>query len=1361
MYNQFQNQQQAGAPAGGNYFQQPQLQQTGVQQQFQQHSYGNALGSQNFGYNPGYQQSAYGSTPNLPSQQSGGAQTFGNRQNASVMQNQVPGPYYTQQMQQPQSTAPAGNYQGSAQMMAPMQPTQSQGTGYYQNTSMNSTLTGPGQPMFQQNTQPLQPLQPLQQPQDQNSGFLQGIGTVTQPTLQPLTPQPAQPQISIPPAASATSAPQALLPQQTGFYTQRYQAPVEPLKPTATGFVNSFANRGLNNDLKIPAIRLSFITAKDQAKFETLFRASVKPGSNTITGADCRTILLKSGLAPSQLAKIWSLCDTSKAGVLLFPEFALAMHLVNDVLQGDSIPFELDSKTKNEVSSFIDAINLQIATSEQAPKTPFDEMITAGMPTLQPQPTGMMPATSFGVPLQTQVTGTLMPQTSFGMAPQLTGSMVPQTSFGPSLQAQLTGSGLVQPSTMQTQVTGPGAIGGMPQLTFGSATAPPTMPMGLQPQATGYLPPSNFNPTMPLTAQKTGFGNNEIYTQSNFARNLANQMNEEMEDRITPEEKSLFYKIFETYDTKKAGLLDSPTAVEIFRKSGLNRSDLEHIWNLCDTNNSGQLNKQEFALGMHLVYRKLNGQSIPNRLPPSLIPSSTRILDNVKNQLKSSSGWDSQSSTTKRNIGLSYKNDDDDEGSLPSFRNRRRNFPATQREESATPESPTVAEVSKKYPDINKSSSPALESSPVTAVQNAPSAPPAPTLPQQLQKTSSTAAASVTSSGGSLDDELRRIASLRTEIERIQLPTFSSNSNIPLDLRKKFNNLLNKIPDLFAEIYAVDSKITSTKLELLKSEAPSDIEGTGPGGEITESDRKKARSKALLRARMAALTGKPVGSDASGLEGNEQRNAEEISRIENESTQNQAIIGDIVSSIADISSSLKSTMCGRKIYDNADDFKKWEFGVGLNSEIRQFIKKLNDDTKLATEATTPSSTQQGSGTSSYSQLKSSEDRAAYLKEQAQKRMKERLAKFGLNRRESSHEVMHEAPSTTPKPAPTTPFIEEKTNEPIRSVSSNQHQQSLDSAGKGEEEDEDEDEEERQLREQLERLKMKKKAEKEKRLAELRKQIAEAEAEGSEDSDNGGNFGSTSAPVPAPAPAPANTQTRDLGTTPYGSRNYSAAQNNTAIVGNGGAGSAERVPASAVGRNPFFKQETTPSTSSFDARSAEQQRRIQRGLDLGDGDDDDDWSDAEETVQQPSQQVQQSTSAPVATAPPPVPATSQMNTNGTSSFIPPVPIAPPIPQIGSVGIATGTNASSPIPPVPIAPPLPQVQAPSNNNSSSYQVPPVPIAPPLPQINSEPVATNLAVTDNNSDNDDDILSIPESVASDSSGGTSGIPPPPPLP
>ena len=165
-------------------------------------------------------------------------------------------------------------------------------------------------------------------------------------------------------STTAVNAPTGpLQPQQTGFYSQ--QQPLEPLKPTATGFINSFANTGVDNTLKIPAIRLSFITTQDQAKFEKLFRSVVTPGSNTITGDQCRNILVKSGLQPHQLAKIWTLSDTNKAGVLLFPEFALAMYLVNSVLQGDSIPYELDSRTKAEVSSFVDAINFSVSNDSE------------------------------------------------------------------------------------------------------------------------------------------------------------------------------------------------------------------------------------------------------------------------------------------------------------------------------------------------------------------------------------------------------------------------------------------------------------------------------------------------------------------------------------------------------------------------------------------------------------------------------------------------------------------------------------------------------------------------------------------------------------------------------------------------------------------------------------------------------------------------------------------------------------------------------------------------------------------------------------------------------------------------------------
>lgn len=56
---------------------------------------------------------------------------------------------------------------------------------------------------------------------------------------------------------------------------------------------------------KIPNIRLSFITAQDQAKFETLFKSAVGDGQATMTGEKARDLLLRSRLDGESLSHIW------------------------------------------------------------------------------------------------------------------------------------------------------------------------------------------------------------------------------------------------------------------------------------------------------------------------------------------------------------------------------------------------------------------------------------------------------------------------------------------------------------------------------------------------------------------------------------------------------------------------------------------------------------------------------------------------------------------------------------------------------------------------------------------------------------------------------------------------------------------------------------------------------------------------------------------------------------------------------------------------------------------------------------------------------------------------------------------------
>ncbi|CAI7246970.1 CGH_1_collapsed_G0027740.mRNA.1.CDS.1 [Saccharomyces cerevisiae] len=396
------------------------------------------------------------------------------------------------------------------------------------------------------------------------------------------------------------------------------------------------------------------------------------------------------------------------------------------------------------------------------------------------------------------------------------------------------------------QQSGPAS---MPNLSFNQQGLQSQL-TGLQPQPTGFLPPSNFSATMPLTAQKTGFGNNEIYTKSNFGNNLIDNSSQ---DKISTEEKSLFYKIFETFDTQNKGLK---------------------------------------------VY--------------------------------------------------SAKNEEQSSFSSPSAKS------------------------------VNHSSS-TLQTDDIS-----------------VDKTVEKKTAKPKYAGFSREINLKNIASLENEIKNISNPENCYDSSIPSDLTSRFDAIIAKLPNLFNEISTIDNEITNAKIQLYRKKNPSSIIGSGPNGEITENDRKKAKSRALLRARMSALTGKSTESEDSLSMEDEQQSAE-IKRIQQENGKNQEIIKDMRSSISDISASLKSTMTGSNMISN-QEFERWEFGIGLEDGVREFLDDLKSDSnKSVTESSpfvpssTPTPVDDRSSSPSYSQFKTAEERAAYLKEQAKKRMKEKLA----------------------------------------------------------------------------------------------------------------------------------------------------------------------------------------------------------------------------------------------------------------------------------------------------------------------------------------------------------------------------------
>ncbi|KAG0659208.1 hypothetical protein C6P46_005261 [Rhodotorula mucilaginosa] len=95
---------------------------------------------------------------------------------------------------------------------------------------------------------------------------------------------------------------------------------------------------------------------------------------------------------------------------------------------------------------------------------------------------------------------------------------------------------------------------------------------------------------------------------------------------ITPAEKQESDQWFDQLDSAHKGLLEGEQAVGFFGQSGLGVEVLAKIWDLSDLRNEGHLNKDTFAVAMHLVKRAVADPStpLPDSLPQDLVPPSFR-----------------------------------------------------------------------------------------------------------------------------------------------------------------------------------------------------------------------------------------------------------------------------------------------------------------------------------------------------------------------------------------------------------------------------------------------------------------------------------------------------------------------------------------------------------------------------------------------------------------------------------------------------------------------------------------------------------------------------------------------------------------
>lgn len=699
---------------------------------------------------------------------------------------------------------------------------------------------------------------------------------------------------------------------------------------------------------------------------------------------------------------------------------------------------------------------------------------------IQPQTTGY-------TPLQSQLTGFVASSTT-GSGPAV--SNMPQTTtVSQPLQGQATG--IVQ-TPLQTQATGFSQP--LQTQATGFNQPLPTQATGIQPlqnQATGFVQPLQSQATgypAPLQAMPTGkpgqwgFINNpsgglpgldkfhsrfmpQEGTQNFTSAGL--EGNAKVEWAITKDEKRVYDKIFAEWDRDHKGTMGGETAIQVLSQSGLSQRDLEAIWTLSDPGNKGKLDRDEFAVAMHLIYRRLNNYPIPARLPPELIPPSSINFSDSVSQVKkflrannskpdSSSGsgvsymkdrsFTSNSTKNIKKDATVFKNDDSEmvyrsRARHKSSKNKDKSEPKSQDEERHRRNHMTLAELRKQVHE-KKILLDAIDARDEEEYDNV----------VNIE-----------------DRDKREIETLKDRIVDIQKEIYkypvsnASPSEGKKQLQHKLADLKKQIPTLIQNVKEVENEIVQFKLQLFKAKAEhenpgSTITGTGPNGTITDSDRRKAKNRALLKARMASLTGKPSSENVYDFEAFERDYNAELERLTREKETIETTMRDIEESSTQISREVEASLRGGS-YDeetNPDrEYNRFEEAIGVEDDVKDLILSLRrfkpatpaiaetpkaapafSSTRKYDFGSTPSSSVSSSRQVSTSDLPSAvssptighiaspqpvhrtpAERAAYIKAEAKRRMEERMAAMGIRRPGASSFSAKASPVESPRSTP--------------------------------------------------------------------------------------------------------------------------------------------------------------------------------------------------------------------------------------------------------------------------------------------------------------------------------------------------------
>ncbi|KAI8342521.1 hypothetical protein BC941DRAFT_466189 [Chlamydoabsidia padenii] len=372
-----------------------------------------------------------------------------------------------------------------------------------------------------------------------------------------------------------------------------------------------------------------YLNPQETQAYGQLFKLASQSKNGIVTGSEAVQFFASSGVPNEILSDIWETADRDNVGYLTPETFSIALKLIACAQHGQEVADPIISTVvalpqfKGIQTDIAGVTSPRINNSNNnydpantitpAEREKYYNIFRAHQPT-----NGVLDASRarnvfLKSKLPTETLGQIWALADVRQAGTLT-----QAEFAIAMH-------YIAKLMDGTLTTLPGQL---PSSVYSSASGPAATPM-LSHQQSPVIRQMSGNTTPMIQQQFTG--NRMIMTPPQRAAtidtlgNMAFSGSSEVIPRhwdVTATEKTQYDTFFDKIDSQRNGFVQGKEAVEFFKNSQLPDGDLAHIWDLADTSQRGRLSRNEFAVAMHLIHKRLRGDTLPPTLPSSLVPPS-------------------------------------------------------------------------------------------------------------------------------------------------------------------------------------------------------------------------------------------------------------------------------------------------------------------------------------------------------------------------------------------------------------------------------------------------------------------------------------------------------------------------------------------------------------------------------------------------------------------------------------------------------------------------------------------------------------------------------------------------------------------